>query len=399
MKATAIPAAHRPAIRDVLEEHLEEMAFLWIQRRKLLFSTDVPLRRLPGHDERIDAHCDGLVVGGRESVEVALKRLDEEEDPWVCAAELRTWLVIGAPDPATALARFEAMPPELAPSWREALRWCDAATIERLFPPARATALPPAAFALAVEALAWHQLLPAPAAAHAARHADAAVRASLARTLGWAGMSEPAAEALGVLVDDAEPNVRRRARLSAGLRDAVSLCDKLRRARPGALEAFDLQLLGLFGDDQDVKFLARAAESEPLLDAGLRALGDLGTDDAIETLLRVLAVPLEAAQLAATLGLERALGPLAGEPGDDPKPAPPADVREQWETLRRSLPRGARACYGKPRPWSGEQRDEPLFWRWRSGLVRPSAETRPLTRHVPDGFWDAAPSIVAEPGV
>jgi hypothetical protein len=332
-------------------------------------------------------------------VEVALQRLEEEEDPWAVAAELRTWLVIGAPDSATALARFESMPPELAPSWREALRWCDAATIERLFPPARVTALPPAALALAVEALAWHQLLPASAASHAARHVDAAVRASLARSLGWAGMSEPAAAALSALVDDAEMDVRRRARFSAGLRDAASLCDKLRRARAGTLEAFDLQLLGLFGDDADVKFLARAAEAEPLLAAGLRALGDIGTDDAIETLLRVLAVPMEEAQLAATLGLERALGPLAGEPGDDPKPAPPADVRAQWDALREKLPRGASASFGKARPWDGEQRDEPMFWRWRGGLLRPSAETRPLTRHVPDGFWDAAPSIVAEPGL
>ena len=44
MKATAIPA-ERPAARDILEEHIEEMAFLWIQRRKLLFSTDVATER------------------------------------------------------------------------------------------------------------------------------------------------------------------------------------------------------------------------------------------------------------------------------------------------------------------------------------------------------------------
>ena len=398
MKATAIPA-ERPAARDILEEHLEELAFLWIQRRRLLFSTDVPLRRLPGHDERIDAHIDGLRIGAKASVEVALAKLEEEEDPWLCASELHTWLTLGSPDSATALARFESMPPVLTPSWREALRWCDAATIERLFPPARVTSLPPATFALAVEALAWQELLPAPAATHAARHESAAVRASLARVLGWAGMSSAASEAMPRLFDDADATVRDRARFSAGLRDGEGLCDRLRRVRPEALSAFDTQLLGLFSGDDDVKVLARAAESKALLAASLRALGDIGTDDAIATLLRVLAVPMPEAQLAATLGLERALGSLAGEPGDEPKPVPLDAARERWESVAAKLPRGARACFGQALPWAGEKRDEPLWWRWRAALLRPTAETRPLTRHVPDGFWEAAPSFVAAPGV
>ena len=217
--------------------------------------------------------------------------------------------------------------------------------------------------------------------------------------LGWAGMSSAASEALPRLFDDAEGAVRDRARFSAGLRDAAGLCDRLRRARAGSLSAFDVQLLGLFGGEDDVKELARAAESEPLLAAGLRALGDMGTEGAIETLLRVLAVPMPEAQLAATLGLERALGPLAGEPGDDPAPVTVAVARERREAVAATLPRGARACFGKALPWAEEKRDEPLWWRWRAALLRPTAETRPLTRHVPDGFWEASPSFIAAPGV
>lgn len=397
--ATSVPlSAPRPAVRDILEEHLEEMGFLWMQRRRLLFSPDVPLRRLPRHDERIEAHADGLAIGGATSVEVAFERL-EDENPWIAASALRTWLVLGAPDSATVLARFDEMPPALVPAWREALRWCDADTVARVFAPARAAALPPAPLAVAIEALAWHGLLPDAAAAHAARHEAAGVRAAIARVLAWPGTSTLAHDLLPRLIDDAEPAVRHRARWSAGLRDAASLCERLRAARPAALDAFDAQLLGLLGDTDDVATLSRLAELDAPRLAALRALGDIGNEVAIEALLRVLRIPDDAVKLAATEGLERALGPVGGaEEGDDPKAAPATTAEARWQELCETLPRGAVLCRGSARPWNGEKRDEPMLWRWRSALLSPTGETRFLTQHVPDGFWEAAPSIVATPG-
>ncbi len=396
---TSIPlSAPRPAARDILEEHLEEMGFLWMQRRRLLFSPDVPLRRLPNHDERIEAHADGLTIGRATSVEVALERL-EDENPWIAAAALRTWLLIGAPDSATALARFDEMPPAFAPAWREALRWSGADTVERVFTPGRATALPPAPFALAIEGLAWHGLLPEAAATHAARHEAAPVREAIARVLAWPGTSTAAHDLLPRLIEDTHPAVRHRARWSAALRDAPSICERLRAARPSQLDAFDAQLLGLFGDIDDIATLSRLAEMDVPRMAALRALGDLGSEAAVEALLRVLRIPNEAVQLAATAGLERALGPVGGaEEGDEPKPAPPATAEGRWQELSESLPRGAVLCRGLARPWAGEKRDEPMLWRWRAALLATTGETRILTQHVPDGFWEASPSIVATPG-
>lgn len=396
---TSIPlSAPRPAARDILEEHLEEMGFLWIQRRRLLFSSDVPLRRLPQHDERIAAHWDGLVIGGATSVEIALERL-EDENPWIAAAAARTWLMLGAPDSATALARFDEMPPALIPAWREAVRWCDADTVSRVFAPARAAALPPAPLAVAIEGLAWHGLLPEAAASHAARHEQPAVRAAIARALAWPGTSTPAHDLLPRMIDDADAAVRHRARWSSALRDAPSLCERLRATRPAQLDAFDAQLLGLFGDIDDITTLSRLAELDAPRMAALRALGDLGSEAAIEALLRVLRIPDEAVQIAATAGLERALGPIGGpEEGDEPKPAPAATAQARWQELSETLPRGVALCRGLPRPWGGEKRDEPMLWRWRAALLSPTSETRMLTQHVPDGFWEAAPSFVATPG-
>ena len=397
--ATSVPlSAPRPAVRDILEEHLEEMGFLWMQRRRLLFSPEVPLRRLPRHDERIEAHADGLAIGGATSVEVAFERF-EDENPWIAASALRTWLVLGSPESATVLARFDEMPPALVPAWREALRWCDQVAIERVFAPARAAALPPAPLTLAIEALAWHGLLPQGAAVHAARHEAPDVRAAVARVLAWPGTSTAAHELLPRLIDDPEPAVRHRARWSAALRDAASQCERLRSARPATLDAFDAQLLGLFGGADDVATLSRLAELEAPRMAALRALGDIGNEVAIEALLRVLGIPDDAVQLAATEGLERALGPVGGaEEGDEPKAAPAATAEARWQELCETLPRGAVLCRGFARPWSGEKRDEPMLWRWRSALHSPTSETRFLTQHVPDGFWEAAPSIVATPG-
>ncbi|HEV2105032.1 MAG TPA: hypothetical protein VGU27_04820, partial [Candidatus Eisenbacteria bacterium] len=127
--STARPAPYargveRPAIPPILDEHLEEMAYLWTSRRRLLFSPDVPARRLPGHDERIAAHWDALAIGAGAAVAVAEARL-EDDNPWIVAAALRTWLELGAPDGPTAFARLESMPPALDPAWVEALRWTD----------------------------------------------------------------------------------------------------------------------------------------------------------------------------------------------------------------------------------------------------------------------------------
>ncbi len=144
--------ADRPAVPPVLELHLEEMGFLWMQRRKLLFSADVPLRRLPAHDERIAAHADGLAIGRAASRAVAEARLTDE-NPWIAAAAAHTWIQVGAQPSEAVAARAEALPPELHAAWREAVRWLDGGPVDRLFPADRAARLSAPALALAIEAL------------------------------------------------------------------------------------------------------------------------------------------------------------------------------------------------------------------------------------------------------
>jgi hypothetical protein len=304
---------------------------------------------------------------------------------------------VGEVDGATAFARLDEMPPGMRPSWREALRWCADGTVDRLFPEARTASLPAPALALGIEALAARGRLGSPIAAVARGHAEACVRSALARVLGWPGTGTLAAECLPALVGDADAGVRRRARWSAGLRDPAAACEPLLPARPADVDAFDARLLGLLGDGRAAGVLSRWAEEDRLRPAALRALGDMGSEEAIETLLRVLAVPDDAVRLEASTGLERALGPLGGEPGDDPVPADPSAADSAWRDAADRVGK-AYACFGLARPWAGEAREEPMWWTWRAAILRPTRTTRPLTREVPEGFWDARESLVARPG-
>ena len=85
----------RPVVPHVLLEHLEELAALLVQRRKLFFSPEVPLRRLKLHDDRIEAHLDGLRTGGSAAIKIAEDRL--AGDPWLVVAAARVWMSQGSP--------------------------------------------------------------------------------------------------------------------------------------------------------------------------------------------------------------------------------------------------------------------------------------------------------------
>src|SRR5437867_11312984 len=72
-------ARRRRVMLDVLEEHFEELDFLWQQRENVLFAPDWNLADLSALEERAEAHLDGLRIGESHSVEIALRHLLGEE--------------------------------------------------------------------------------------------------------------------------------------------------------------------------------------------------------------------------------------------------------------------------------------------------------------------------------
>ncbi|MDV6034483.1 MAG: hypothetical protein F9B45_31195 [Phycisphaera sp. RhM] len=66
-------------ILDILVEHLEEIEFLWSQRTEAIRSPEYFGHEIRELDARIDAHLQGLLVGGEHCVEFAVPLLAEED--------------------------------------------------------------------------------------------------------------------------------------------------------------------------------------------------------------------------------------------------------------------------------------------------------------------------------
>lgn len=87
----------RPILWDVYEEHLDEAAFLWAQWERALCASNYTLREVAeGPEERLLAHLDGLVLGGRAVAERLLRpALGDDDGGRVSAA---AWALLQAED-------------------------------------------------------------------------------------------------------------------------------------------------------------------------------------------------------------------------------------------------------------------------------------------------------------
>jgi HEAT repeat protein len=407
---SATPASRTPIkgppLKDVLQEHLEELAFLGIQRRKLLFSHDVPLRDFGPHDQRIAAHWDGLVIGGEAAVELARDRL-AEPDPWDVYAAARVWMDLGSPAPEEVFEAIERSEDESPLGWREALKACRASTLAE-WAPAALDVTSPAVEAAFAYGLGWHGLLPPERLHDLAASGDPEVRWGLARALGWqAGTDEAAGRLTASLVTDPDPRVRAAAIWSVALvnlEGAGSWCRG--RAAEGDCDSFHIRLLGLLGRPEDLEILLAFARSEcDGREAGVFALGDMGTQETLAPLREWFNDPDpemgEAARHALEVTLDD-LPPGSGSEGDLESQAeeagPDESEDEWWATQTGKLTSGVRMLRGVPFPWTGEPDEEPMLQLWRSLLTDDSREPAWLRREIPDGWLSGIPSVEAIPG-
>jgi HEAT repeat protein len=388
---------HRPVLRDVVEEHLEEIAFLSIQRRRMLFSPDIGPRGVDGLDARLEAHHDAMRIAGPEGLAIAAERLNEH-DAWHRYAAARIWLEDGRPPTASVLDRIDEREDEPARAWREALRRSPGEVARGLAAAGPAT---DAALALIADACAWHGVpLPAPADT-LARSDVSEVRAAAARGLGAAERS-----LIEHLIGDAEPAVARSALWSLALCDrerALALCRE--RLDRGEAEPFAIQTLGLIGDRDDLPRVLPAVAHENVRDAAIRALGHLGAIETVPLLLGLIGSADREAAMAATDALEAITGPLAPPPRRrlprpaDAEPAPPPAewAAAEWRRMAPRFEQNGRYQRGWafPDPPAG---DPPMSFHWRRAVQGFDPATVGLRREVPDGFFDAAPTHEARPG-
>ncbi len=381
----------RPAVPDVLEEHLEETAFLLIRWRKLLFSSEIPLRRLGAQAERIEAHLDGLRVGGPASLSIALAMLDEN-DPWFVSVAARVWIELGQPEVQAIHERLAALPPELFGVWKEAFRQLPASTVQRIFPQQQFESLPAATLEIAADAWGWHGLLPFPVASRLAGSPAPGVRRAVARHTAHSGL-------IRQLLDDGDVLVRRMAHWSLALQNTQAALDRGRQLAAAAEpDPFALRVIGLLGGRADGPRLLNSLKHKAAAPTALLALRDLAVPEFAEVLL--IGIEGDDADFAALA--KDVFESLAGRiPKPDPgQPLPPglSPARAHWSQVRKQMDGSKRMLHGQAFPWQGPASEEPMQWVWRRVLTSNAPDLAWLRRQVPDGFFNALGAEEAIPG-
>lgn len=359
---------------DVLEEHLDEAEFRWLQWEKALGAPDFSLMEVARLEELLLAHLDGLVVGASTSVESVLRPAFATEDAFrICAAAF-SLLALGEVDEV--LLRLREAEPEARGSIRRALELSEAPGLgARLLDVLRREDTAPQAEVL--EALAFRQEAPPEVLAHFFTHGEQRARVAALR----AALPLPEDAARGLLpslLDSAHPGVRAAAMgagLASGVRSAWETCRTAVRARDAhSLEA--MVLLAMGGSETDISLLLGLLDAEQLRPHALWALGFSGRVAAMEACVAYLEVPV-VAQLAgeafsAMTGL-RLEAPYALLPGERPEGAPPppelqedldadlvprpeddlpwpnvAAVRGWWDAEKKRFAKGTRYLLGRP---------------------------------------------------
>lgn len=143
---------------DILEEHLEELAFLWMQRQEAIRSHEYVSREVADLEQRMEAHVQGLLVGGDAPIPLVEETL-RGDDPLDAFAAAYTLLRLRSEDANhRVLYAFREAEGEQLDGIRDAL--CHGANepVLELIRDSLDSA-PPAVAAAAAEILAFHRQL------------------------------------------------------------------------------------------------------------------------------------------------------------------------------------------------------------------------------------------------
>lgn len=351
-----------PVLPDVVEEHFDELDWLWEHREANVFTPDWTLADLAFCEERAEAHLDGLRLAELHGIDLALARLGSGAPSAALAATLvlcadatrsqfdavRDALRAGDPPVLDGVRRAlrHDLPDELLPLLRELaggaepLRVATALDVLAF----RRESLPPFDANLLVDA-------PAPARALAL---GAAARAATA------GLESAVERALA----DPEPAVRQ-----AGMQAAahVGWAPLLPRLREAALRRTDpdadaVAMLGRIGAAEDEPLLSDCLERPDLAAHAVQALGALGRVTAMPRLLDLLSDPklgvLAAKAYLRLTGSEAAFGAMPfprpqmaeGEDESEDLPPAPAAARADWQRRQGSMAAATTWAYGCAMP-------------------------------------------------
>lgn len=147
-----------PYLRSILEEHFEELQTLWELRQAVWRHPDFHLRELAELDDRIEAHVDGLVLGGEYALSLLHEALGGDEPGLVFVA---AFVLLRRREPASAeqvLAAFLVAKQGRLDGIRQALCYGPIEQVRERLKAAYETG-PAAVAAAAAEVFAFHGLV------------------------------------------------------------------------------------------------------------------------------------------------------------------------------------------------------------------------------------------------
>ncbi|MFL5356869.1 TIGR02270 family protein [Archangium sp.] len=275
---------------DIYEEHLDEAAFRWSQWEKALDAPDFTLEEVAELEEHVSAHVDGLVLGGEPVAEHLLVPALADEPERIVPAALA---LLQAEAPSGPAAVLSALPVAELPALA-ALRRALELVLSRCIPadlPAllRREDAAPVLLALVLETLGVHGLATASLCMPFLTHREPQVAAAALRAASRARLPlEPAM--LQRALDSGEPVLRDAALLAglmAGQRGSWAACQSAAESRePG--DGLPLLLLGMSGDERDVKRLLELLSDEALRPHALWALGFSGRVTAADACVKLM---------------------------------------------------------------------------------------------------------------
>jgi len=356
------PATYIP---DILEEHVEELAFLWGQRRGAVRSPRYTVRAFFHLEERLAAHLQGVLAVGGEALPLLEDTLREGDPLSTFAAAYALLHHADATATGRVLDAFARAKGGGLAALRDALCHGPAGS---LLPQLQAMihGTPLERAVAAAEIFAFHSKVPIneQRVLRFLNDEDAAVRTGGWRLAGYLGMRlDPKSYAAG-LRDDAV--VRRAALHAAAWAGEPAILTVTRKlADAPSLEHFDaLELLAILGAPDDLARFATIGRSDALGPARFRLLGSYGNPALIDLLLDGMRIPDPAAAVAAGAAFTKMTGAdvtsttvvrtAAEAPADefeaefqDEVALPdPELARRHWEKARARLERAARLCRG-----------------------------------------------------
>jgi uncharacterized protein (TIGR02270 family) len=363
-------------LRDIVEEHLGEGAFLWTQWERALVSPRYALAEVAaGPEERLVAHLDGLSLASAEALQRMLgDALGKDVPGTVFAAALA---LLGA-EGTGATGELERLPavaekqPEHSAAVARAMGLCRRRELE---PELAALLKSPhrSAQVCALEALAFRQVDVTASLRPFVLGEDPAVTAAALRAARTGGSSvRPLVE---YALTSPVPAIRDAAietGLLLGLRGAWARARQaVERGEEGT--AFPLAVLAMAGDATDLVLVEKALDLPRLRSSALAAFAVGGTARTAELCLAYLDDPVhgrlagEAFSAITGIPIEGALERQEQESGEpipfeeddldaDLRPGPDGDlplpraeeIQRWWESIGRGLPSKVRLLGGKP---------------------------------------------------